>query len=30
MTKDQWTHTFLGVALLLGVLLLVARIGGWL
>jgi hypothetical protein len=30
MTKDQRTHTFLGIALLLGVLLLVARIGGWL
>jgi hypothetical protein len=30
MTKDQWTHAFLGVGLLLGVLLLIARIGGWL
>lgn len=30
MSKDQWTHVFLGIALLLGVLLLIAGIGGWL
>ncbi len=30
MTKDQWTHMFLGIALLLGVLLVIAGIGGWL
>lgn len=30
MTKDQWTHVFLGIALLLGVLLLIAGIAGWL
>lgn len=30
MSKHQWTHMFLGIALLLGVLLLIAGIGGWL